>query len=141
MKAIHASDGGDYALFDLAFFFSVFNNDVIKDVKLYKGDIPASSGGRLSSLLDIRMKDGNSKQFSMTGGIGTISSRLTLEGPLFNDKVSFLVSGRRTYADIFLAFAKDSAIRDNKLYFYDREEPSLFQTIPGFPHQSIPNCL
>ena len=100
-------------------FFSVFNNDAIKDVKLYKGDIPASSGGRLSSLLDIRMKDGNRKEFKVTGGIGTISSRLTLEGPLFSEKVSFLVSARRTYADIFLAFAKDSAVRDNSLFFYD----------------------
>jgi hypothetical protein len=100
-------------------FFSVFNNDAIKDVKLYKGDIPASSGGRLSSLLDIRMKDGNKRRFSVTGGIGTISSRLTLEGPVFSDKVSFLLSGRRTYADLFLIFAKDTAIRDNTLYFYD----------------------
>jgi hypothetical protein len=100
-------------------FFSVFNNDAIKDVKLYKGDIPASSGGRLASLLDIRMKDGNSRQFSATGGIGTISSRLTLEGPIISEKVSFLLSGRRTYADIFLPFAKDSAVRDNTLYFYD----------------------
>lgn len=100
-------------------FFSVFNNDAIKDVKLYKGDIPASSGGRLSSLLDIRMKEGNKKQFKATGGIGTIASRLTLEGPLFSDKVSFLVSARRTYADIFLALSKDSAVRDNSLFFYD----------------------
>jgi hypothetical protein len=100
-------------------FFSVFNNDAIKDVKLYKGDIPASSGGRLSSLLDIRMKDGSNKEFRATGGIGTISSRLTLEGPLFSEKVSFLLSGRRTYADIFLPFAKDSAVRDNSLFFYD----------------------
>lgn len=100
-------------------FFSVFNNDAIKDVKLYKGDIPASSGGRLSSLLDIRMKDGNNKEFRGTGGIGTISSRLTLEGPLFSEKVSFLLSGRRTYADIFLPLAKDTAVQDNSLFFYD----------------------
>lgn len=100
-------------------FFSVFNNDAIKDVKLYKGDIPASYGGRLSSLLDIRMKDGNSKKFSGTGGIGTISSRLTLEGPIVKDRTSFIVSGRRTYADLFLALSNDEAIRDNKLYFYD----------------------
>ncbi len=100
-------------------FFSVFNNDAIKDVKLYKGDIPASSGGRLASLLDIRMKDGNNKRFSATGGIGTISSRLTLEGPVFTEKVSFLLSARRTYADIFLPLAKDTAVRDNSLYFYD----------------------
>ena len=100
-------------------FFSVFNNDAIKDVKLYKGDIPAGYGGRLASLLDIRMKDGNNHQFSATGGIGTISSRLTLEGPVFTDKVSFLLAGRRTYADIFLPFAKDSSVRDNSLFFYD----------------------
>jgi hypothetical protein len=100
-------------------FFSVFNNDAIKDVKLYKGDIPASSGGRLASLLDIRMKDGNNRQFKATGGIGTISSRLTLEGPVFSEKVSFLLSARRTYADIFLPFAKDTSVRDNSLFFYD----------------------
>ena len=100
-------------------FFSVFNNDAIKDVKLYKGDIPASSGGRLSSLLDVRMKDGNTKRFSGTGGIGTISSRLTLEGPIVKDKASFIVSGRRTYADIFLKLNSDPDVRDNTLYFYD----------------------
>lgn len=100
-------------------FFSVFNNDAIKDVKLYKGDIPASSGGRLASLLDVRMKDGNNQQFSATGGIGTISSRLTLEGPLFSEKGSFLIAGRRSYADVFLPLARDTAIRDNTLFFYD----------------------
>lgn len=100
-------------------FFSVFNNDAIKDVKLYKGDIPASSGGRLSSLLDVRMKDGNTKKFSGTGGIGTISSRLTLEGPIVKDKASFIVSGRRTYADIFLKLNSDPEINNNSLYFYD----------------------
>lgn len=100
-------------------FFSVFNNDAIKDVKLYKGDIPASSGGRLASLLDIRMKDGNNKKLTATGGIGTISSRLTLEGPVFTEKISFLLSARRTYADIFLPLARDTAVRDNSLFFYD----------------------
>lgn len=100
-------------------FFSIFNNDAIKDVKLYKGDIPASSGGRLSSLLDIRMKEGNKRKLSATGGIGTISSRLTVEGPVFNQKASFLLSGRRTYADIFLPFAADTAVRNNSLFFYD----------------------
>ncbi|NTW25984.1 MAG: TonB-dependent receptor, partial [Lentimicrobium sp.] len=100
-------------------FFSVFNNDAIKDVALYKGDIPASSGGRLSSLLDIRMKDGNLKTLSGAGGIGTISSRLTLEGPIIKDRTSFLVAGRRTYVDIFLPLAKNEDIRDNILYFYD----------------------
>ncbi|MDO9511783.1 MAG: TonB-dependent receptor [Bacteroidales bacterium] len=100
-------------------FFSVFNNDAIKDVKIYKGDIPAAYGGRLSSVLDIRMKDGNSKQFSGTGGIGTISSRLTLEGPLVSENTTFIASGRRTYADLFLALSSDENVRNNTLYFYD----------------------
>lgn len=100
-------------------FFSVFNNDVIKDVSLYKGDIPARSGGRLASLLDIRMKDGNSKEFGGSGGIGTISSRLAVEGPVFSDKTTFVVAGRRTYADLFLKLSSDEAVRDNVLYFYD----------------------
>jgi hypothetical protein len=100
-------------------FFSVFNNDAVKDVTLYKGDIPTAYGGRLSSLLDVRMKDGNSKKFSGTGSIGTISSKLTLEGPIIKDRTTFLLAGRRTYADLFLPLAKDENIRDNKLYFYD----------------------
>jgi len=100
-------------------FFSVFNNDAIKDVKLFKGDIPASIGGRLSSLLDVRMKDGNSKKFSGSGGLGVLASRLTLEGPVVKDKSSFIISVRRTYADLFLPLIPDKDIRDNKLYFYD----------------------
>jgi len=100
-------------------FFSVFNNDAIKDVKLYKGDIPASFGGRLSSLLDVRTKDGNNQHFSATGGVGTISSRVTLEGPMFHDKLSYLLSGRRTYADVFLMFANDPDLKKSSLYFYD----------------------
>lgn len=100
-------------------FFSVFNNDAVRDVKLYKGDIPAEYGGRLSSLLDVRMKDGNMKKFSGSGGIGTISSRLTLEGPVIKDRTSFLIAGRRTYADVFLPFAKDEDVRKSTLYFYD----------------------
>lgn len=100
-------------------FFSVFNNDAVKDVTLYKGDIPAAYGGRLSSLLDVRMKDGNAKKFGITGSVGTVSSKLTLEGPIIKDRTTYLVSGRRTYADLFLPFAKEKDIRDNKLYFYD----------------------
>jgi hypothetical protein len=100
-------------------FFSVFNNDAIKDVTLYKGDIPAAYGGRLSSLLDVRMKDGNARKFGMTGSVGTVSSKLTLEGPVVNERTTFLVSGRRTYADLFLPFASDKDVRNNKLYFYD----------------------
>ena len=100
-------------------FFSVFNNDAVKDVKIYKGDIPAEYGGRLSSLLDIRMKEGNLKNFEVTGGLGTISSRLTLEGPIIEDKWSVLVAGRRTYADLFLLLSSDEMINSNQLYFYD----------------------
>ena len=100
-------------------FFSVFNNDAIKDVKIYKGDIPMNYGGRLSSVLDVRMNDGNDKHFEGTGGIGNISSRLTLEGPLLKDKTSFILSGRRTYFDLFLPLSSDEKIRDNTLYFYD----------------------
>lgn len=108
-----------YSASHLMGFFSVFNNDVVKDVKLYKGDFPANYGGRLASLVDIRIKDGNNRRFSGTGGIGTISSRLTLEGPIGTEKLTFLVSGRRTYADIFLPLATDESARDSKLYFYD----------------------
>lgn len=100
-------------------FFSVFNNDAIKDVKIYKGDIPMNYGGRLSSVLDVRMNDGNDKHFEGTGGIGNISSRLTLEGPLLKDKTSFILSGRRTYFDLFLPLSSDEKIRNNTLYFYD----------------------
>ncbi|MCF8297369.1 MAG: TonB-dependent receptor [Saprospiraceae bacterium] len=100
-------------------FFSVFNNDAVKDVKLYKGDIPATHGGRLSSLLDIRQKDGNSRKFSGTGGIGTVSSRLTIEGPIIKDKCSFIVAGRRSYADVFLRLSKKENLKNNILYFYD----------------------
>ena len=100
-------------------FFSVFNNDAIKDVKLYKGDIPANYGGRLSSVLDVRMNDGNSKKFEVNGGIGLISSRLTVEGPILKDRCSFVVSGRRTYADIFLPLSSNKNLQGDKLYFYD----------------------
>lgn len=100
-------------------FFSVFNNDAIKDVKIYKGDIPASHGGRLSSMLDVRMRDGNSKKFTVRGGIGTISSRLTIEGPIIKDKTTFLLSGRRTYADLMLKFSSDENQKNAILNFYD----------------------
>jgi hypothetical protein len=100
-------------------FFSVFNNDVIKDVTLYKGDIPAIYGGRLSSLLDVEMKEGDMRRIRGAASIGTISSKLTVGGPVIKEKTAFLVAGRRTYADIFLPLAKNEDIRDNKLYFYD----------------------
>ena len=82
-------------------FFSVFNGDAIKDFEVYKGGIPANFGGRLASVLDVRMKDGNAKKFSASGGIGILSSRLTLEGPIQKGKSSFMVSGRRSYFDAF----------------------------------------
>jgi len=100
-------------------FFSVFNSDAIKNVEIYKGGIPAEYGGRLSSVLDIRMKDGNNKKFAATGGIGSISSRLTIEAPLKKDESSFILSGRRTYADVFLALSPDSSVRENTVFFYD----------------------
>lgn len=100
-------------------FFSVFNNDAVRDVKLYKGDMPANYGGRLSSVLDVRMKEGNNKQFKGTGGVGLISSRLTLEGPIINEKTSFLVSGRRTYADLFFPLFSDEDLKKSIMYFYD----------------------
>ncbi|MCX6225528.1 MAG: TonB-dependent receptor, partial [Bacteroidia bacterium] len=99
-------------------FFSVFNSDAIKDVKLYKGGIPAPYGGRVSSVLDIRMRDGNSKEWGVTGGIGLISSRLTVEGPLVKGKSSIMISGRRTYADIAMKAVNDLA-DSLTLYFYD----------------------
>ncbi len=108
-------------------FFSTFNSDAIKDVSVYKGGMPAQYGGRLSSVLDIRMNDGNKKEFTAEGGIGLISSRLKLEGPLVRDKSSFMISGRRTYADAFLAFAKDKSIRKNTLYFYDLNAKANYQ--------------
>jgi hypothetical protein len=100
-------------------FFSVFNSDAIKDVTVYKGTMPAEYGGRLSSVLDIKMKDGNAKQFGVHGGIGLISSRLTIEGPIVDEKASFSISGRRTYADLFLKLSSDSSINQSRLYFYD----------------------
>jgi hypothetical protein len=100
-------------------FFSVFNNDAVRDVKLYKGDIPANYGGRLSSVLDVRMKEGNNRKFTATGGIGLISSRLTLEGPIVNEKTSFLIAARRTYADLFFPLMSDSSLKKSKMYFYD----------------------
>lgn len=108
-------------------FFSVFNSDALKDVTLYKGDIPAEFGGRASSVLDVKMKDGNNKTYSASGGIGLISSRLTVEGPLKKEKGSFIVSGRRTYADLFLKLSGDSLQRQSKLYFYDLNLKANYQ--------------
>ena len=100
-------------------FFSTFNSDAIKDVTIFKGGMPAQYGGRLSSVVDIRMKDGNNQQLHGSGGIGLISSRLALEGPLVKGKGSFLVTARRTYADVFLKLARNETTRNSSLYFYD----------------------
>lgn len=100
-------------------FFSIFNADAVKDVKLYKGGIPAQYGGRLSSVVDVRQKDGNNREFSGTGGIGLLSSRLLLEGPIVKEKSAFMFAGRRSYADIFLGLSPDEAISQNTLFFYD----------------------
>ena len=100
-------------------FFSTFNSDAIKDIAVYKGGMPAQYGGRLSSVLDIRMNEGNNKDYAVSGGIGLISSKLNVEGPLQPGRSSFLVSGRRTYADAFIRMSSDSTLNKNKLYFYD----------------------
>lgn len=96
-------------------FFSIFNSDAIKDLKLYKGGIPARFGGRLSSVLDIYQKEGNKDQFKISGGIGIISSRLMAEGPIEKGKSSFLIAGRGSYGHLFLKLANN----ENSAYFYD----------------------
>ncbi len=100
-------------------FFSTFNSDAVKDVQLYKGGIPSQYGGRISSVLDIAMVDGNQKEFSAEGGIGLIASRLKVSAPLSDGRGSFMISGRRTYADLFLKLSSDQDVKQSKLYFYD----------------------
>ncbi|MCW3076768.1 MAG: TonB-dependent receptor plug, partial [Bacteroidetes bacterium] len=102
-------------------FFSVFNPDAVKDVKLIKGGIPAQYGGRVSSILDIRMKEGNSKKLAVTGGIGSIFSRLSIEAPIIKDKMSFIIAGRRSYIDALVKpFLKSTnALKKSDFYFYD----------------------
>ncbi len=96
-------------------FFSVFNPDAVKDLKLYKGGIPARYGGRVSSVLDIYQKEGNSKKFKVNGGIGAVASRLLVEGPIIENKAAFLIGGRASYAHLFLPLFDI----DNKALFYD----------------------
>ncbi|MDR1876846.1 MAG: TonB-dependent receptor [Flavobacteriaceae bacterium] len=96
-------------------FFSVFNSDVIKDMKLYKGGIPSGFGGRVSSVLDIYQKEGNNKEYHISGGIGAVSSRLLAEGPIVKEKSSFIVAGRGSYAHLFMKAADEP----NTAYFYD----------------------
>lgn len=100
-------------------FFSVFNGGAISGVTVYKGGIPANYGGRLASVIDVEMKEGNAKKIKGEGGVGTISSKLTLEGPIFKKKATFLVSGRRSYIDLFAPLAPAEIVKQSKLYFYD----------------------
>ncbi len=99
-------------------FFSIFNTDAIKNLKLYKGGIPARFGGRASSVLDIRQREGSNKKFKGEGGLGLLFSRLTLEGPIKKDKISYLISGRRSYFDLFFPLL-GKEVKNNKVYFYD----------------------
>jgi TonB dependent receptor/CarboxypepD_reg-like domain/TonB-dependent Receptor Plug Domain len=103
-------------------FFSIFNPDAVKDVKLIKGGIPAQYGGRASSVLDIRMKEGNNKKLEVNGGLGTIFSRISIEAPILKDKASFIIAGRRSYIDVLakpLLAKRQPALKDARFYFYD----------------------
>ncbi len=98
-------------------FFSVFNGDALRGATVYKGGMPAEYGGRTASVMDIRKREGNQKTYGVSGGIGLLSARLTAEGPIVQDKGAFIISGRRTYADLFLGFSDD--FENSNLYFYD----------------------
>ncbi len=117
-------------------FFSTFNSDAVKDVKLYKGGFPAQYGGRLSSVIDVKLKEGNNKEFAGQGGIGLIASRLTLEGPIQKGKSSFIVSGRRTYFDLItrqINNASEDKENYNPIpdyYFYDLNAKLNFELGP-----------
>lgn len=100
-------------------FFSIFNPDAVKDVQLIKGGIPAKYGGRLSSVLDVITKDGNNRDYQVNGGVGTIFSRLTFEGPVVKNKASFLVSGRRSYIDVLAKPLLNEDLEGSQFYFYD----------------------
>ena len=112
-------------------FFSTFNSDAIKEITLYKGGFPAEYGGRLSSVVDIKMNEGNNKEFHFSGGIGIIASRLAIEGPILKNKGSFMIAARRTYADVFLKFlphnGADSIASKSTLYFYDLNMKANYQ--------------
>lgn len=108
-------------------FFSTFNPDAVKDITVYKAGMPAQYGGHLSSVLDVKMNQGDLKKFTATGDVGLISSKLTLQGPIQNDKSSFSISGRRTYVDALLKLSPDKSISQNTLYFYDLNAKLDFQ--------------
>ena len=100
-------------------FFSVFNGDAVRDLKLYKGGIPAPFGGRLSSVLDVRQKEGNTKEYGGTVGLGLLSSRVMFEGPIIQDKASFMIAGRRSYQDVLLKASPNDDINNIIANFYD----------------------
>jgi hypothetical protein len=108
-----------YNAMHLLGFFSTFNSDAIKNVTIYKAGMPVQYGGRLSSVLDVKMNDGNNQNYGVSGGIGLIASRINVEGPIQKDKSSFLISARRTYIDAFLKLSKDTNVNRTSLYFYD----------------------
>jgi hypothetical protein len=118
-------------------FFSVFNPDAVRNVELYKGGFPAQFGGRLSSVLDVKMRDGNRKDYDVSGGLGLIASRLTVEGPIQKEKSSFLVSARRTYVDVFTRMINKSQEDDPDwspipdYYFYDFNAKATFELGPS----------
>lgn len=100
-------------------FFSVFNSNALSTVELFKGGIPPNYGGRISSVLDVTMKEGDMEKWGVDGGIGIISSRITVNGPLAKNKASIAISGRRTYADLFLGLSKNPTFKSSKAFFYD----------------------
>lgn len=108
-------------------FFSTFNSDALKNVTLYKGNMPAEFGGRISSVMDVQMRDGNNQEVGFSGGLGLIASRLSIEGPIVKDKGSFLISGRRTYADLFLKLSGDSSLNKTILNFWDLNAKANFR--------------
>ena len=112
-------------------FFSTFNSDAIKDVTLYKAGMPAQFGGRISSVLDIQMNEGNTKKYVASGSIGLLSSKILVEGPIQDEKSSFLLAARRTYADVFLALSSDESVRNSSLYFYDLNAKVNYQLSSG----------
>jgi hypothetical protein len=111
-----------FSLYHLTGWFSTINPDALNDIQLYKSHLPAKTGGVLSSVIDIRMRDGNNQNYAVTGGIGTITSRLTIEGPIVKNKMSFIVSGRRTHLDHLIKLSikdSNSDVGINTIYFYD----------------------
>ncbi len=112
-------------------FFSVFNGDAVKNVELCKGGIPAEYGGRLSSVLDVRMNEGNTQKIKGSAGIGVISSRLSLEGPIIRDRISFIITARRTYMEVMRPFITDTSAKKSNLYFYDLNAKINYQVNPN----------